>query len=193
MITGRLRPPALVCAAVLLVASCVEGPFAPYDPARDDRVFRFLAGGADGVPLVALTPGAVLGDSALDVDLRLRDAPRVSALAFELVIDGPVVTLDTLRDGTFFVPAARVTLLEFAPAGTNRWIGVVAIDSLVPGVGGSGVLGTVRVRRTSAATFETALRFDTLTTRAYGPDGVPAAMRFAAGRIRHNPRAVAGP
>lgn len=180
---------ALVLALVGL--SCVEGPFEPFDPSRDDRVFRFLAGGADGVPLTALTPGAVFGDSALDVDLRLRDAPRVAALAFELVLDGPVVTLDTLRDGAFFVPADRVTVLEFASVGANRWVGVVALDSLVPGVGGSGVLGTVRVRRTSAVAFESALRFDTTTTRAYDPLGATVAMRFAAGRVVHNPRAVA--
>ncbi len=172
-----------------LVASCVEGPFEPFDPSRDDRAFRFLAGAADGVPLTALTPGAVLGDSALDVDLRLRDAPRLAALAFELVLDASTVTLDTLRGGTFFVPAERVTVLEFANVGANRWVGVVALDSLVPGVGGSGVLGTVRLRRTSAVAFETTMRFDTVTTRAYGPDGTPLAMRFAAGRVRHNPRA----
>lgn len=180
---------ALVLALVGL--SCVEGPFEPFDPSRDDRVFRFLAGGADGVPLTALTPGAVYGDSALDVDLRLRDAPRVAALAFELVLDGTVVTLDTLRDGAFFVPADRITVLEFASVGANRWVGVVALDSLVPGVGGSGVLGTVRVRRTSAVAFESALRFDTTTTRAYDPLGATVAMRFAAGRVVHNPRAVA--
>lgn len=188
---ARLSRLIVAFSVIFLGISCVEGPFEPFDPSRDDRVFRFLAGGADGVPLTALTPGAVFGDSALDVDLRLRDAPRVAALAFELVLDGPVVSLDRLRDGAFFVPADRVTVLEFASVGANRWVGVVALDSLVPGVGGSGVLGTVRVRRTSAVAFETALRFDTTTTRAYDPTGATVAMRFAAGRIVHNPRAVA--
>ncbi|MFN0097320.1 MAG: hypothetical protein ACKVS7_01495 [Gemmatimonadaceae bacterium] len=191
----RIRAPfarAITTLALVFVGvSCVEGPFEPFDPSRDDRVFRFLAGAASGLPLTALTPGAVFGDTALDVDLRLRDAPRVAALAFELVIDGPVVTLDTLRDGAFFVPADRVTVLEFASVGSNRWVGVVALDSLVPGVGGSGVLGTVRVRRTSVVAFESALRFDTTTTRAYDPAGATVAMRFSAGRIVHNPRAIA--
>lgn len=183
----------LVLVTALVALSCVEGPFEPYDPSRDDRVLRFLAGGAAGLPLTALTPGATFGDTALDVDLRLRDAPRVSALAFELVLDEPVATLDTLRGGTFFVPAERVTLLEFRSVAANRWIGIVAIDSLAPGVGGSGVLGTIRLRRSSAAAFETALRFDTTTTRAYGPDGVAVAMFFAAGRVRHNPRPAGTP
>lgn len=170
--------------------SCVEGPFEPWDPARDDRPYRFLAGAGEGTPLLALTPGRVASDSTLEIDLRLREAPLVAGLAFEIVAEAATVALDSMLDGTYFVPSDQVTIAEFAPVPGNplRWVGVVAVDSLRPGVGGSGVLGTLRVRRRSASAFLTELRFDTLTTAAYGPDGARLSLGFAAGRVQHTPR-----
>lgn len=170
--------------------SCVEGPFEPWEPTRDDRVLRFLAGEATSQPSIGLTPAPFVTDTALDVDIRLREAPRVAAFAFELIVDGTTAELAALREGTFFIPADRVTLLEFAPAPDEpqRWIGLVALDSLTPGVGGSGVLGTLRVRRTSGLAFETAIRFEPERSIAYDEAGEPLTLGFAPGRLVHSPR-----
>lgn len=187
----RRRVPVLAAVA-LAGLSCVEGPFEPWEPTRDDRVLRFLAGDAASQPSIGLTPGAFVTDTAVDVDIRLREAPRVAAFAFEIIVDGGGAEVAALREGTFFLPADRVTLLEFAPAPDEpqRWIGLVALDSLTPGVGGSGVLGTLRVRRTSNLAFETPLRFEPDRSIAYDDAGEPLTISFAPGRLVHSPRRV---
>jgi hypothetical protein len=180
---------ATLVAVATLGTSCVEGPFEPFAPERDQPPLRFVGGAAPNTPFVFLA-GVVQNDSIVRLDVRLRNAPRVSAIVFELALEGNVAVIDSILPGTFFSPVSQVPLVNAAvsPDDSTRWIGVATVPNLSTVSAGSGTIATLVVRRTRQQPFDIAVAFDSTTSRAYGADGLPVVMNWTRGRLIHVPR-----
>lgn len=186
----RLRLFAAAAALLATGTSCIEGPFEPFAPERDQPPIRFVGGAAPLEPFVWLA-GVARTDSTVRLELRLRNAPRVTALAFELVVEGNVAVLDTIIPGTFFQPVDQVPLVNLAPDPDTpgRFIGVATVPDLALASAGTGTIATLVIRRTTTAPFDVAVAFDTLTSQAFGPGGDPIPMNWTRGRLIQVPRA----
>lgn len=176
----------------LVGTSCIEGPFEPFAPERDQPPLRFVGGAAPVEPFVWLAPVART-DSTVRIEVRLRNAPRVAALVFEFSLDDAVARVDTILPGPWFEPIGQQPLVNLAvdPVDARRWIGLVTLPTLANASAGTGTIATVIVRRTSAQPFDIGFGFDTTTSRAFGVAGAPVAMQWTRGRLIHVPRETA--
>lgn len=182
---------AALCASALIGTSCIEGPFEPFAPERDQPPLRFVGGAAPLEPFVWLAPVSRT-DTTVRLEIRLRNAPRVSALVFELALDADVARIDSIIPGGYFAPvgAAPLVNVSVAPDDPRRWIGLVTLPTLTTASAGTGTLATVVVRRTAAEAFDVGVGFDTTTSRAFGVGGAPVVMNWTRGRLIQVPRAV---
>jgi hypothetical protein len=180
-----------VAVAMLSVAagSCVEGPFEPFAPERDQPPLRFVGGAAPTEPFIWLAPVART-DSTVRLEVRTRNVPRLSAIAFELALDADVAAIDTIVPGAFFAPINAQPLVNVArdPENPRRWVGVITLPELTTASAGSGTLATVIVRRTTAEAFDVGVAFDTATSRAVGVGGGVVPLNWTRGRLIHVPR-----
>lgn len=172
-------------------ASCIEGPFEPFSPERDQPPLRFVGGAAPLEPFVWLAPVART-DTTVRLEIRLRNAPRVSALVFELSLEADVARIDSIIPGGYFAPLGQQPLVNMsvAPDDPRHWIGLVTLPTLTNASAGTGTLATVVVRRTATEAFDIGIGFDTTTSRAFGPGGIPVLMNWTRGRLIQVPRVV---
>ncbi|MCU0624358.1 MAG: hypothetical protein MUF53_10945 [Gemmatimonadaceae bacterium] len=189
--TLRPRLVAALLAASLTGTSCIEGPFEPFAPERDQPPLRFVGGAAPLEPFVWLAPVSRT-DTTVRLEVRLRNAPRVAALVFELALEADVARIDSIIPGGYFAPVGEQPLVNVSvsPDDPRRWIGLVTLPTLGTASAGTGTLATVVVRRTVNDAFDIGVGFDTTTSRAFGVNGVPVAMNWTRGRLIQVPRVV---
>lgn len=187
----RRRLVGALAAACLVGTSCIEGPFEPFAPERDQPPLRFVGGAAPLEPFVWLAPVART-DSTVRLEIRLRNAPRVAAIVFELALEADVARIDSIIPGGYFAPLGQQPLVNVsvAPDDPRRWIGLVTLPTLASASAGTGTLATVVVRRTATEAFDIGVGFDTTTSRAFGANGAPVAMNWTRGRLIQVPRVV---
>lgn len=183
MIAGTALLAGLVTAAGG-IAACAE--FEPFEPARADAPFRFLASAADG-PAVFLTEVAVT-DTTVRLELRARDVERLTAAAFELAMADSVAVIDSAAAGDFFQPQTPIVFdLVGSPTSGLRWVGVVGLREFTNDVSGGGLLASLVVRRITDEPFDVRLAFDTARTRLYGQNGQSTPGEAVGGRLVYDP------
>jgi general secretion pathway protein D len=131
--------------------------------------------------VVRIQPEAVTAavDAEFVVNVTVDGATDVSHAPFYLLYDPAVVEVVDVADGGFLGSDGRPTQFVRNPAGGGRLIVGLSRLGRGPGVGGSGVLVTVRMKALAAGMTE--LRFAESSLR--DADSRPLAATFVPGRV----------